>query len=252
MNREYEINGYFVVKNLFNEDEITALRDVLLDFHDSWQAHNERFYAEKALNSAYITGTEYLAQPQRLTLFQFIGANKLMNMVTDVLGDKACFMNTQLFFNPQNKQQKNYWHRDPQYHLSLAQQQEALTGTEVIHCRIPLFNEPGIELVPGSHKRWDSSEELAVRLGLNQSKNYQNLSSGVTVELSAGDLLVFSANMIHRGLYGMDRLSLDVLFCQPEPDLVKFVKSDCLPSQPVINALENGSAFANTIALQAQ
>ena len=52
------------------------------------------------------------------------------------------------------------------------------------------------------------------------------------------------------GIYGMDRLSLDVLFCDPEPDLIQFVNEDCLPTQDVINALEDGSAFINTIRLK--
>jgi len=62
-------------------------------------------------------------------------------------------MNTQLFFNPVNDGQKNYWHRDSQYHLSIEEQKEALVGPDVVHFRIPLTNEPGIELVPCTHQR---------------------------------------------------------------------------------------------------
>ena len=250
MNQEYKQNGYFVIKGLFKKNELVSLNQVLTEFHQSWQRQNSEFYATKAVNSAYITAAEHLDEAKRNTLFKFIGCSKLMNIVADVLPHRPCFMNTQLFFNPVNPAQKNYWHRDPQYHLSVEAQKQALAGPDVVHFRIPLATEPGIELVPGSHKRWDSTEELDVRLESNHQKNHHNLSSGVTVELDAGDLLVFSANMIHRGLYGLNRLSFDILFCDPQPELVEFVNDECLPSLEVIKTLEDGSAFLNTLSLK--
>jgi len=250
MTKEYEKNGYFVIKNFIPEDEIKALREVLLGFHESWKIKNADFYAEKAVNSAYITGREYLDEPQRKQLFNFIGSDKVMDVVASIIKHRPAFMNTQLFFNPVNKAQKNYWHRDPQYHLSIAEQQEALRGPNVVHLRIPLLDEPGMELVPASHKNWDSQEELEVRLENNHRKNHESLSSGVVEKLNAGDLLVFSANMIHRGLYGLDRLALDILFCDSDPDLLKFAEDDCLPNQDILSSLENAEAFNNTLAIK--
>jgi len=248
----YVENGYFVIKKFFDHDEIQSLREVLEDFHASWKQKNACFYAEKAINSAYLTGTEHLDDSKRQVLFEFIGSSKLMDIASSIMKKQPTFMNTQLFFNPVNKSQKNYWHRDPQYHLSLEEQKEALTGAEVIHFRIPLVDEPGIELIPGSHTRWDSCEELDVRLERNGRKNYEALSAGQCIELQAGDLIVFSANMIHRGLYGMDRFALDILFCDPEPHLVKFVSDDCLPNEEIMKRLENGGAIESAIALKAK
>ena len=159
-------------------------------------------------------------------------------------------MNTQLFFNPVNHEQKNYWHRDPQYHLSIDQQKQALLGPEVIHFRIALEDEPGIELVPGSHKRWDSDEELAVRLEVSGQKNDQDISSGLSIPLAKGDLLIFSANMIHRGLYGKNRMSLDILFCEAQPEFVQFAEADCLPTNEHMSYCENPIAFQNTIKIK--
>ncbi len=42
------------------------------------------------------------------------------------------------------------------------------------------------------------------------------------------DLLVFSADMIHRGLYGLDRLALDILIFDSAADYVDYVDDDCL------------------------
>jgi len=252
MNLEYEANGYFVIKAFFNESELQELRNVLLEFHASWKNKHFELYSKQAVNSAYITDTEHLTDSKRDVLFKFIGSRKLMDVVLSVIPTHPCFMNTQLFFNPADDRQKNYWHRDPQYHLSIEEQRQALSGPEVVHLRIPLASEPGLELVPGTHNRWDTNEEFNVRLEKNNRKNYENISTGVKVDLSPGDLLVFSANMIHRGLYGMDRFSFDILFCEPAPSLIEFISDDCLPPQHISSTLENATAFTNTRELKKQ
>ena len=250
MKSDYEENGYFVLKDIFEASELQRLRQVILQFHESWMQENSTFYSEKAINSAYLTANKHLMDSERESLFKFIGSYKLMEVVTSIMGTGATFMNTQLFFDPVNRSQKNYWHRDPQYHMSIEEQKEALLGPSVLHFRIPLVNEPGVELIPGTHRRWDSNEELDVRLEQNGRKNYEGLPTGVRVTLNAGDLLVFSANMIHRGIYGMDRLSLDILFCDPVPELVKLVDDGCLPDSATLGNLENASAFESAIQIK--
>jgi ectoine hydroxylase-related dioxygenase (phytanoyl-CoA dioxygenase family) len=249
---DYEENGYLVLEGFFKESELEKLRQVVTAFHQSWKRENAPFYSEKAINSAYLTGKKHLKDSERESLFKFIGSAKLMNVVASVMGGRPAFMNTQLFFDPVNKAQRNYWHRDPQYHLPIEEQKEALLGPNVVHFRIPLFDEPGLELIPGTHKRWDSNEELDVRLEQDGCKNHDDLSSGVSVKLKACDLLVFSANMIHRGIYGMGRLSLDVLFCDPAPELMKHVDDSCLPDAEMINKLENSDAFERAIEIKAK
>jgi hypothetical protein len=175
-----------------------------------------------------------------------------MALVKALIPQQPCFLNTQLFFNPVNKDQNNYWHRDPQYHLSLAQQKAILSSFDVIHFRLPLMNEPGIELVPGTHKRWDTNDELNVRLAQNNRESSEPLSQGKVIKLSAGDLLIFSANMIHRGLYGMERLAFDLLFCSPEPSVLAFVADNCLPDKSTVESLDDSSAFINTMTLKAK
>lgn len=252
MNKSYEENGYFVLRGFFEASELQDLREVLIQFHLSWIQENSKFYAEKAINSAYITDAKHLKDSERDSLFKFIGSAKLMNVVTSVMGSHPTFMNTQLFFDPVNESQKNYWHRDPQYHMSVDEQKKALLGPNVLHFRVPLVDEPGLELIAGTHRRWDSNEELDVRLEQNGRKNHEDLSTGVRVTLDAGDLLIFNANLIHRGIYGMDRLSLDILFCDPVPELVKFVDEGCLPDADTLAKLENASAFQRAIEIKTQ
>ncbi len=248
---DYKENGYFIVKGLFKKNELVVLHSVLQEFHKSWKKKNFEHYSKKAINSAYITGTTYLDDSNRQKLFKFIGSTNVMNILATVIPEGPAFMGTQLFFNPVNENQKNYWHRDPQYHLSIEEQKEALNGSTVLHFRIPLVDESGIELVPGTHNRWDSEEELEVRLENNNRINSENISTGIRIKLEAGDLLVFSANMIHRGIYGMDRFAFDILFCDPAPELVNFLPDECIPNQEILKNVEDPSAFFNTIRLKA-
>ncbi|WP_151704923.1 phytanoyl-CoA dioxygenase family protein [Nitrincola alkalilacustris] len=250
MKNDYDQNGYLVLKNIFEERELQALRQVVDRFHQSWVEENAEFYAEKAINSAYLTAKKHLKGSDREVLFKFIGSAKLMDVVTSIMGSHTAFMNTQLFFDPVNAAQRSYWHRDPQYHLSVEEQKDALAGPDVLHFRVPLVDEPGLELIPGTHRRWDSSEELDVRLEQKGRKNHEDLPAGVRVALNAGDLLVFSANMIHRGLYGMNRLALDILFCDPAPELAAFITDNCLPDPRTLEMLENRTAFDSALEIK--
>ncbi|MGR6874167.1 phytanoyl-CoA dioxygenase family protein [Pseudomonas sp. HK3] len=239
MNDQFEKNGYILLESFFSDDTLASIREILISFHAAWKKKYEKFYTEKAINSAYITKQGELDEAYRFALFQFLTSNKFAYVVRSIFIEPPIFMNTQLFFDPFNHGQKNYWHRDPQYHLSIDEQKAALSGPEVVHFRIPLFNEPGIELIPNTHKRWDSPHEQAVRLEECGHKSSENLGEGLSIELKAGDLLVFSANMIHRGLYGQDRLSLDVLFCDNHPDLMGFIDRDGYPKDDDYERLDN-------------
>ncbi|WP_027330564.1 phytanoyl-CoA dioxygenase family protein [Marinimicrobium agarilyticum] len=250
MIKEYEENGYLVLEGFVGESELQKLREVAVQFHQSWKQGSARLYNEGAVNSAYLTAKKHLKDSERELLFKFIGSVKLMGVVSSIMGGRPAFMNTQLFFDPVNEGQRSYWHRDPQYHMSIDEQKQSLLGPNVVHFRVPLVDEPGVELVPGTHRRWDSGEELDVRLEQNGRKNYEDLSSGVNVKLNAGDLLVFDAGMIHRGIYGMGRLSLDILFCDSVPKLVKFVDDSCLPNSDMLTKLEDASAFSRAVEIK--
>ncbi|MDP2633354.1 MAG: phytanoyl-CoA dioxygenase family protein [Pseudoalteromonas sp.] len=249
INTQFCSTGFFHIPGFYTEAELCEVREVVKCFHQQWIPDNHYFYKSKAVNSAYLTANTYLNDAQRMVLFKFIASFKLMAQVDSIL-TRAAFINTQLFFNPVNPEQENYWHRDMQYHLDIKEQQAALTGPEVIHCRVALEDEPGIELVPGTHRRWDTPQELATRLAIDHSNTHDDLPTGHTIEMQAGDLLIFSANMIHRGLYGKDRLALDVLFGEPQPDVLHFVQDICLPSPEMLDELEDASPFAVTLAHQ--
>ena len=250
LNSNYNEQGYFVIRDYFNSSEISSLRKVILKFHELWKYDNAKFYQEEAFNSSLITGSQYLAFDDRVKLFNFISSKKIMDVVDSVILANPAFMNTQLFFNPVNRQQKNFWHRDCQYDYDVEDQKKVIKQTQVVHLRIPLFDELGMELVPGTHKRWDNEEEFDVRQEMKGRVSSENLSTGKEIKLAAGDLLVFSADMIHRGLYGLDRLALDILVFDSAANFVDYVDDDCLPDMSMLVKIDDPRLFMNTINLK--
>ncbi len=230
--------GFVKCVDFFSAAELAPIRQTCQQFHQAWIADNHDFYHSKAINSSGLTGQQYLTHQQRLSLFRMLANPRLIKLVEQVIA-QPLFLNTQLFFDPVNPKQKNYWHRDPQYHLSLEQQKLALAVPQVLHIRVPLSADPGVELIPGSHKNWDTDEELQVRLERNQHSNNENLSTGVRLPLELGDLLLFSANMIHCGLYGQNRLVLDILYCENHPELTPFIEAKHQPTASMLAQLNS-------------
>jgi ectoine hydroxylase-related dioxygenase (phytanoyl-CoA dioxygenase family) len=248
----YDEQGYFVIRDYFNASEISALRKVILKFHELWKKDNITFYQEEAFNSSLITGSQYLTFDDRVELFNFISSKKIMDMINSIIPVNPAFMNTQLFFNPFNRQLKDFWHRDCQYDHDVEVQKKVIHETQVLHLRVPLFDELGIELVPGTHKRWDNDEEFNVRQEEKGRVSSESLSTGKKIKLAAGDLLVFSADMIHRGLYGLDRLALDILVFDSAGDFLDYVDDDCLPDTSMLDKIDDPRLFMNTIHLKSE
>tara|TARA_Y100001947_G_scaffold59872_1_gene50355 strand:- start:314 stop:1093 length:780 start_codon:yes stop_codon:yes gene_type:complete len=240
---QFEHSGYVYQGAFLNHQELVALRRITACFHQQWLQENQNFYRQRAINSAYLTHAERMADEDRQAMFSIIGSARMASMVKPLLPDGAAFMNTQLFFDPHNPEQKNYWHRDTQYLYSPEEEQAQLGSTRVLHYRLALYDEPGIELIPGSHNQWDSPEELDVRLAHNGRESYHDLPRGQQIPLNAGDLLIFDASMMHRGLYGNNRFALDVLFCEVRQDLLQHVDANCLPGEAILRQIDYPAPF---------
>lgn len=251
--RAFRDKGFVRIGGLFEESELVNLHKVLLRFHRSWLTANAQLYATHAINSAYLTDKEHLSTEDRRVLFRFLGDKRIERLLCSITPGPIAFMNTQLFFNPANPKQTNYWHRDIQYAGEPEIiQREDLTRINVLHLRLALMPELGIELVPGSHSRWDTNAEYAVRMAEGESNVFDDLPNTESVEMKRGDLLIFSANMLHRGLYGGDRLAFDMLFCDPLERLVKFVRPSCLPQGEDFDVIANTAPFLETMRVRSE
>lgn len=67
--------------------------------------------------------------------------------------------------------------------------------------------------------------------------------TGKIVPLNKGNLLICSANITHKVLYGMKRFALDILYCEPTADLLKFIDFDCLPNASMMQYIDRPDIF---------
>ena len=228
----YQNKGYMHLEQFFSEEELQPLEKILHTFHQAWLKDNDADYKAGAINSHSITSAQQITRQERLDLFRFISQEKISQLIHTLFPGKAIFLNTQLFFDPFNVQQTNYWHRDIQYTgMSIEEQKKNIQTRNVLHFRIPLKAESGIELTPGTHREWDLKEELETRLSMNGRKPGDPLERGRKIPLNRGDLLIFSANMIHRGLYGNNRFTFDIIFCDDIPEFRDFIDFKNYPAK---------------------
>lgn len=208
---QLETLGYYLFPNYIPMDTLRILKDILLRSNAEW---TKELNHPKNVNSAYLTSTKFTKDKKdRETIFQFIASDALLEIGKIVFDGPMYFLNTQIFFNPEDPNKLPYWHRDIQYMgIPEEKQFERIQKDFVWHFRIPLEKDPGIWMVPGTQKRWDTEEERNIRLELEGKKNHEDLSNQILIPHNPGDLLVFSAHLIHKGNYDTNRFSFDILY----------------------------------------
>ncbi|WP_264525494.1 phytanoyl-CoA dioxygenase family protein [Flavobacterium sp. N502536] len=142
--KEYEQTGYACLENFFSEKELLAIEKILIQFHERWLFDHVADYEKGILNSHSLTSGKYLNEEEKAALFEFISQDKLAELLKAIFPKTPIFLNTQLFFDPKNADQKNYWHRDIQYTgMTVDDQKKAIQTQNVVHFRIPMKSEPG-------------------------------------------------------------------------------------------------------------
>jgi len=105
------------------------------------------------------------------------------------------------------------WHRDSQFGRSDPElERQLFERTTSIHFRIAFEDDDRLEIVSGSHRRWDSAEELSIRRGGQRATH--EMPDAERVALRVGDACLFHAWSIHRASYRRApiRRTLDLLY----------------------------------------
>jgi hypothetical protein len=118
------------------------------------------------------------------------------------------------YYHEQTKQDwDGDWHRDSQFRRpDLELERKIISTTTTVHVRVALEDDDRLEIVPGSHSRWDTPEELRIRKGACRAT--PEMPNAVRIELSAGTGCVFHAWTVHRATYRREpvRRTLDAVF----------------------------------------
>ncbi|MEM6255580.1 MAG: phytanoyl-CoA dioxygenase family protein [Cyanobacteria bacterium P01_D01_bin.156] len=253
--KRFETQGYIILKKLFEKVEIDKISFIVERIYDQWRQENyPALIAQQLVNMHSLTHPKYFCHSsERVEFFNLIASAKLTNALEQIFSKGIYFHNTQLFFNPYSTQKQPYWHRDLQYSpiedSVQAAEQPRMTS---LHARIPLLAEKGIELIPDSHTRWDTELEHNVRFEFNGHRNCEPLPGSVLIQLEPGDVLIFSAQMIHRGNYHLNpkRRALDLCLGKPHRLVSSFLDITGLPSDTEMEHIHQRQWYtlAKTIA----
>lgn len=213
LEKQWEEEGYVVVRGLFDPNRTACLRDICLDVLKQWRVCNpekgepgggpESTVMRHLNHPGYFgTGKDGLAD-----LMHAVADEEVLHVVQTILQGKPMFRCTSLFFNPQENSRDGNWHRDTQFRAqSDAEEREAILsrqgfGTSV-QLQVALVESDDVEFVPRSHLRWDTDEEYAIRKADDGKHNQSDAMPGaLRIALKPGDAVGFNPVGLHRGRY---------------------------------------------------
>lgn len=210
---QWRTEGYAFVPQLISAERAARLREISDDILAQWRANDPQ--TGQPGDKPDATVMRHLNHP---AYFQSHaeGLNEILEMAADpraldvvetILGERPMFRCTSLFFNPSGVELEGNWHRDSQFMTpdDPAEQKmvaDAGDGGSGMQFQIALLPSEDIELVPGSHLRWDTPEEYAIRKAeRGQNNRSNNMPGAVRVRQQAGDAILFNPMGLHRGRY---------------------------------------------------
>ncbi|MEO7109021.1 MAG: phytanoyl-CoA dioxygenase family protein [Polyangiaceae bacterium] len=210
--------GYFVVPIFSNERELLDLRracDIALEAtraQSDTKGHTTSSIELLGDPAAYVSEPPAL---ERLTSFvSSLRVCTLLNGLTHKGEAETPRLKKADYYHEQTiRDWDGDWHRDSQFgHADPDVERDIILTTTSLHVRVVLVPDDHLEIVPGSHRRWDTDDELRIRKGPKRTDS--QMPGATRITLSAGDACVFHAWSIHRATYRRSplRRTLDILY----------------------------------------
>lgn len=246
--------GFVAVRQLLDGACVAALETSVDAILRQWLDAHRNDYAERGLvNMHSLTHARYHAGSEaRIRFFELIADARMTALLDAMFGEGLYFHNTQLFFNPGNADQPPYWHRDLQYGPIADAEQAAEQGRILnLHVRMPLVAETGLAIVPGTHRRWDTALEAAVRFEREGHWQSDDLPGMQLISLEPGDVLIFDAQMIHRGHYrpNAQRKAFDICTGRAHRFTLPYLDRAVLPAGAELARIANNAWYRRACEL---
>lgn len=209
-------SGFVVLPGFLCASELTALRrscDAALE--RARRANQETAHSTPRISLLADTGGEACAE-LRSSVIEFASSRRVCALLHEVaLETKAAPRLEQLhYYHEQTKRDwDGDWHRDSQFGRPDPEHERARFETSVaVHVRVAFEDDDWLQIVPGSHARWDTPEELRIRRGSDRATAL--MPNATRIRLRAGDGCLFHAWSIHRASYRRApvRRTLDALY----------------------------------------
>ncbi|MBX3011004.1 MAG: phytanoyl-CoA dioxygenase family protein [Caldilineaceae bacterium] len=218
VHQQWVTDGCVIVRSLFDPARTADLRAICDRILAQWRENSPETGkpggTEDATVMRHLNHSGYFAaRPGELTmLMDAVADDKVLGVMRSIFGEEPLFRCTSYFFNPLGASKDGNWHRDSQFTTPNDEAEQAVLTKAAeagnsVQMQIALVPSSDIEVVPGSHLRWDTPEEYAIRKADGGANNRANQMPGaMRVELAPGDAVLFNPMAIHRGRYHTDRL----------------------------------------------
>jgi hypothetical protein len=223
--------------NPLQSDRVKAFRArgffIVPAFVDEAQRADLRRVCDPVLHSARAVSHETGHSTPRISLLADIDATSAESIATFFSSRVVCQLLEGLslldepeaprlkdlhYYHEQTKQEwDGDWHRDSQLGRPDPEIERNIISTTTVHVRVALEDDDRLEIVPGSHVRWDTPEELRIRKGASRAT--PEMPNAVRIDLRAGDGCIFHAWTIHRATYRREppRRTLDAVYAFARP-----------------------------------
>jgi hypothetical protein len=225
--RRWRQDGYFVVRGFASAAEVDALRSSCDGVLERKRRASQSLGHTTTSIDGLLDPVEFGDEAQRLQqLVDFFGSARLCALLRDLAPPSAgdpWLKTLQYFHEPTVRDWQGAWHRDSQFGRSdIDAEKTFMRSMTAVRFRVACLRDDRLELVPGTHARWDTDEELAIRkrqalagLVVPVAPSADVAMPGAErVVLEPGDACVFHAWMLHRGSYTRSppRRTLDGFF----------------------------------------
>jgi len=224
--QQWQEQGYLIVRQAFDADRIKALFEVCESVYDQWKRESTKdgepygfCYGPKAWVLIHLNHPKYHRQhPEWLPrLLNAVADPLALQILSDCFREKAVMMQANYYVDPPSEGWTGIWHRDCQFYPGIDEAKQRIAVAEEadppreLHMHIPLVKTAATEVVPGTHRRWDTDEEFHVRM---KEPVDGKMPGALRIALEPGDLAFFHVNAIHRGLYplGVPRRTIAVTY----------------------------------------
>ena len=251
---QFNEQGFVVISRLFENEQIDRLQKIcdkaLYQSRERYLRTHPKFDKKSC---DLMKELQHLSDCEGLFPESNLGAcmprQNLLNFLLDTIADKQilsildCICDRQLLFhgavyflNPEERSWRGDWHRDGQIIAPDDNTEKSrIFNSSFIRVHVALFPDDNLEIIAGSHTRWDTLQELEIRKGLNSKLSNSNEMPSVTkIHLNSGDAVFFDGYSIHRGNYFATKLrkTLAILFSSPvdwdTPQATCFLQPDIL------------------------
>ena len=221
--RQLNEQGYVIIPQLFALKQVSELRFICDRILPQWFERFPRYKQKpKRKNISQLTDVYYFSdcQSQLYFLLNTIANKRILSVLNSICNCKLLFHDLQYFFNPLHTSWRGDWHRDGQAIAPDDATEKCRLfniNDNFIRVNIALIPDDNLEIVPGSHIRWDTKEELEIRKELNGKNNTSEMPSSTKIVLNPGDVVFFDGFTIHRGNYFVDnpRRTVAMLYSSP-------------------------------------